>query len=54
MLLIDDLRYFDASRRGYVLAEFTLGAATGSYRFVDTLASTAYTVTEQHNTTVSV
>ena len=54
VLLIDDLQYFDASRRGYVLAEFTSATATGSYRFVDTLASTAYTATEQHTTAVSV
>ena len=45
-LLIDDLQYFDASRRGYVLTEFTPGTATTSYRFVDNLASTAYSETE--------
>ncbi|WP_394750135.1 alkaline phosphatase D family protein [Spongiimicrobium salis] len=54
VLLIDDLQYFDAARRGYVLAEFTSGTASGSYRFVDTLASTSYSVTEQHNAVVSV
>lgn len=39
-LLIDDLKYFDASRRGFVLVEFTQGSSTANYRFVDTIAST--------------
>ncbi|MGB5819867.1 MAG: alkaline phosphatase D family protein [Saonia sp.] len=51
VLLIDRLKYFDASRRGYVLAEFTEGSATASYRFIDNIASTSYTETEG-NTTV--
>ncbi|MEM8999884.1 MAG: alkaline phosphatase D family protein [Bacteroidota bacterium] len=45
-LLIDGLKYFDASRRGYVLVEFTAGAATASYRFIDTIALSAYIETE--------
>jgi len=50
-LLIDNLTYFDASQRGYVLAEFTQGAATASYRFVDNIASPSYTVTEGNTKT---
>ncbi|MEL6916493.1 MAG: alkaline phosphatase D family protein [Bacteroidota bacterium] len=49
VLLIDNLKYFDASRRGYVLAEFTQGTARASYRFVDTIASTAYNEFEGNN-----
>ena len=45
-LLIDGLKYFDASQRGYLLVELTEGSANASYRFVDNLASTAYTITE--------
>jgi len=33
-LLIDDLQYLDASRRGYVLATFTAANATAEYRYV--------------------
>jgi alkaline phosphatase D len=33
-LLIDDLQYLDASRRGYVLATFTASTATAEYRYV--------------------
>ncbi|MDT0540650.1 alkaline phosphatase D family protein [Croceitalea sp. P059] len=52
-LLIDGLQYFDAKQRGYVLAEFTQGAATASYRFIDTLASAAYTEVEGNTVTYS-
>ncbi|MEN1783740.1 MAG: alkaline phosphatase D family protein [Bacteroidota bacterium] len=46
MLLIDGLQYFDAKQRGYVLTEFTPGGAKASYRFVDTIATAAYTEQE--------
>jgi alkaline phosphatase D len=36
-LLIDDLQYLDASRRGYVLATFTATNATAEYRYVAAL-----------------
>ena len=36
-LLIDDLQYLDASRRGYVLATFTAANATAEYRYVAAL-----------------
>jgi alkaline phosphatase D len=52
-LLIDDLQYLDASRRGYVLAEFTASTATAEYRYVagldteNTTTTTGKTVTER-------
>ncbi len=52
-LLIDGLQYFDASQRGYVLAEFTQGAANASYRFVDNISSSAYIEGEGFSTTFS-
>ncbi len=52
--LVDGLQYFDAKRRGYILAEFTPGTATAHYRFVDNIAATAYTVTEDKVTTYTV
>lgn len=45
-LLIDNLQYFDAAQRGYVLVEINAGAANASYRFIDTLVSTSYGVME--------
>ena len=45
-LLIDDLQYLDASKRGYVLATFTTTNATAEYRYVaglDTENATATT-----------
>lgn len=54
MLLIDGLQYFDAKQRGYVLAAFTQGTATASYRFVDTLATSAYSETEGNTVTFNV
>lgn len=46
VLLVDGLEFMDASRRGYILARFTAGAAEASYRFVDTIASDGYTELE--------
>ncbi len=37
-LLIDDLKYLDASRRGYILVEFGPGAVACEWRFVNTIA----------------
>lgn len=44
-LLIDDLQYVDASRRGYVLATFTTSNATAEYRYVAGLESENATTT---------
>jgi alkaline phosphatase D len=38
-LLIDDLQYLDASRRGYVQVEFTSSAATAQWRYVGSLTT---------------
>ena len=38
-LLIDDLDYLDASRKGYVMAIFTANEARAEYRFVNTIIS---------------
>lgn len=54
VLLIDGLQYFDASQRGYVLAEFTHGSAQASYRFINTIATEVYSETEGFRTTFSV
>ena len=44
-LLIDDLQYLDASRRGYVLASFTAANATAEYRYVASLDTENATTT---------
>ena len=54
VLLIDNLKYFDASRRGFVMAEFTQGSATANYRFIDTIASTQYQETVGKTATFNV
>jgi alkaline phosphatase D len=38
-LLIDDVEYLDASRKGYVMASFTAMEAKAEYRFVNTITS---------------
>ncbi|WP_158825712.1 alkaline phosphatase D family protein [Mucilaginibacter lacusdianchii] len=38
-LLIDDLQYLDASRKGYVMASFTATEAKSEWRYVGTIAS---------------
>ncbi len=52
-LLIDGLKYFDASKRGYILAEFTAGAATANYNFIDNIASATYNETLGHTASVN-
>src|SRR5262249_32917010 len=39
VLLVDDLKYLDASRRGYILVEFTPGHVTCEWRYVSTIAA---------------
>lgn len=51
-LLVNDLQYLDASRRGYVMASFTAAQAKAEWRYISTLATkntatvTPKTVTE--------
>lgn len=40
--LIDNLNYFDASRRGFMMTTFTTTEVTSEWIFVDTLLSTSY------------
>jgi len=44
-LLIDDLQYLDASKRGYILATFTASNATAEYRYVASLETENSTTT---------
>ena len=44
MCVVNDLRYADTSRRGFLLMQFTPTAATGTYHFVSTVKSRTYTV----------
>ena len=44
-LLIDDLQYLDASKRGYILATFTASNATAEYRYVAGLETENATTT---------
>jgi alkaline phosphatase D len=53
-LLIDNLKYFDASQRGFVLTEFTPGSTTVHYRFIDTISSAQYQETVSKTTTINV
>ncbi|WP_394370043.1 alkaline phosphatase D family protein [Hymenobacter piscis] len=47
-LLIDDLQYLDASRRGYILATFTADSATAEYRYVAGLETENIVTTTGH------
>ncbi|MCG9791341.1 alkaline phosphatase D family protein [Flavobacterium algicola] len=51
--LIDDLNYFDASRRGYILTTFTNANVKADWIFVDTILSTSYTTSVGHTVTYS-
>lgn len=51
--LIDGLSYFDASKRGYMMATFTKAAVTSEWIFVDTILSSSYTTNIGHTVTYS-
>lgn len=51
--LIDDLNYFDASRRGYILTTFTNSNVKAEWIFVDTILSASYSTTIGHTVTYS-
>ena len=51
--LIDDLNYFDASRKGYILTTFTSSTVKAEWIFVDTLLSSTYTTTIGHTVVYS-
>jgi len=49
--LIDGLSYFDAARRGFLMATFTGTEVTSEWIFVSTILSTAYTSEVGHTVT---
>ncbi|OBQ55876.1 alkaline phosphatase D family protein [Tamlana sp. s12] len=51
--LVDGLQYFDASRRGYMMATFTATEVTSEWIFVDTILSESYSANVGHTTTFS-
>ncbi|MFL9844442.1 alkaline phosphatase D family protein [Flavobacterium rhizosphaerae] len=52
-LLVDGLSYFDASRRGYVMATFTNADVKAEWVFVDTILSQSYNASVGHTITYS-
>jgi len=51
--LIDDLNYFDASRRGYILTTFTNSNVKAEWIFVNTILSSSYTTSIGHTVVYS-
>ena len=51
-LLIDDLQYTDASRRGYLYVKFTESDVEADWLFVNTLASLDTSTVSGNNVTV--
>lgn len=52
-LLVDDLKYLDASRRGYVLATFTAARIISEWRYVNTISAPGTTTTTGHSETIT-
>ncbi|KOS05221.1 alkaline phosphatase [Flavobacterium akiainvivens] len=53
VLLVDGLSYFDASRRGYIMATFTQTNVTSEWVFVDTILSRTFTAQTGHSVVYS-
>lgn len=51
--LIDDLNYFDASRKGFILTTFTTSTVKAEWVFIDTLLSSSYNTTIGHTVVYS-
>ncbi|WP_165750208.1 alkaline phosphatase D family protein [Cellulophaga sp. Z1A5H] len=51
--LIDGLRYFDASKRGYMMTTFTKTEITSEWIYVDTILSSSYETSIGHTITYS-
>lgn len=51
-LLVDDLHYLDASRRGYVMARFTISEITAEWRYVATITTNSIATTVGHSETI--
>ncbi|MBS7565791.1 alkaline phosphatase D family protein [Mucilaginibacter sp. Bleaf8] len=52
-LLIDDLQYMDATRRGYIMATFSASEAKSEWRYVNTIASKNTATVTSKTVTVS-
>jgi alkaline phosphatase D len=53
LLLIDGLKYFDASRRGYLMATFTQADVKSEWIFVNSILSQSYATEIGHTVTYS-
>ena len=51
--LVDDLNYFDASRRGYILTTFTSTNVKAEWIFVNTILSSSYSTSVGHTVVYS-
>lgn len=51
--LVDDLNYFDASRRGYILTTFTSSDVKAEWIFVNTILSSSYATSIGHTVVYS-
>ncbi|MBU2996404.1 alkaline phosphatase D family protein [Cellulophaga baltica] len=51
--LVDNLNYFDASKRGYMMATFKTSEVTSEWIFVDTILSAQYSASIEHTITYS-
>lgn len=51
-VLIDDLMYLDASRRGYVLATFSATQVVSEWRYVSTIATPTTATVVSHTETI--
>lgn len=52
-LLVDDLQYLDASRRGYIMAKFTVSEIVSEWRYVSTITSPTIATTVGHSETIT-
>ncbi|NIJ54540.1 alkaline phosphatase D family protein [Dyadobacter arcticus] len=52
-LLVDDLEYLDASRRGYVLAKFSTSKIVSEWRYVSTIITPTTATTVGHTETIN-
>ena len=52
-LLVDDLNYLDASKRGYVMAMFTSGQLKAEWRYVATIATPDTVTNTGHSETIA-
>jgi alkaline phosphatase D len=53
-LLVDDLDYLDASRRGYVMAKFSTSKIVSEWRYVATITAPTIATTVGHTETITV